>query len=68
MRPRDRSFASSAKRRAEEPERPSFKGQLYESTQQRVQRERAELEKYAQLQKESPTVRYVATTLSKAYS
>ncbi|KAK2787633.1 D-lactate ferricytochrome c oxidoreductase [Onygenales sp. PD_12] len=44
-------------------QRPSFKGQLYESTQQRLVRERAEQAKYARVQKESPGVRALAMTI-----
>ncbi|KAL1958970.1 hypothetical protein VTO42DRAFT_3523 [Malbranchea cinnamomea] len=50
--------------RCEEQPRPSFKSQLYESTQQRVSRERAELERFAKMQKESPTLRNLALTIS----
>ncbi|KAI1976671.1 D-lactate ferricytochrome c oxidoreductase [Ophidiomyces ophidiicola] len=45
-------------------ERPTFKGQLYESTQQRIQRERADLDRYARMQKESPALRNTAITIS----
>jgi D-lactate dehydrogenase (cytochrome) len=41
-------------------ENPSFKSQLYESTQQRLKRERAEQEKFAQYQTQSPGGRAAA--------
>ncbi|KMU72608.1 D-lactate dehydrogenase [Coccidioides immitis RMSCC 3703] len=48
----------------EREERPTFKGQLYESTQQRIQRERAELERYARMQKDSSALRNTAITFT----
>ncbi|WEW59895.1 D-lactate ferricytochrome c oxidoreductase [Emydomyces testavorans] len=56
-----RSFGTTA---ARAEERPTFKGQLYESTQQRISRERAELERYARMQRESPALRNTAITLT----
>ncbi|KAF3390919.1 D-lactate dehydrogenase [cytochrome] [Talaromyces pinophilus] len=50
---------SSTRQLREEP-RPSFKGQLYESTQQRLKRERAEQERFSQYQTQSPGSRYAA--------
>ena len=42
-------------------QQPSFKSQLYESTQQRLKRERAEQERFAQYQQtQSPGGRYAA--------
>lgn len=41
-------------------ENQSFKSQLYESTQQRLKRERAEQEKFAQYQTQSPAGRSAA--------
>ncbi|KAJ6015767.1 hypothetical protein N7540_010358 [Penicillium herquei] len=41
-------------------EKASFKSQLYESTQQRLQRERAEQERFAQFQTQSSGGRYAA--------
>ncbi|KAJ5413381.1 hypothetical protein PENPOL_c012G10809 [Penicillium polonicum] len=52
-----RQFASSAK---QAKENQSFKSQLYESTQQRLKRERAEQEKFAQYQTQSPAGRSAA--------
>lgn len=40
----------------------SFKNQLYESTQQRLRRERAEQERFSQYQTQSPGGRYAALT------
>ncbi|PGH23805.1 glycolate oxidase, subunit GlcD [Polytolypa hystricis UAMH7299] len=56
-----RCFGQTAYR---QQERPSFKGQLYESTQQRLKRERAEQEKYARMSAEPPGVRYLAMTIT----
>jgi D-lactate dehydrogenase (cytochrome) len=56
--PLRRNFASS--RHAREELKPSFKGQLYESTQQRLKRERAEQERFSQFQTQSPGGRYAA--------
>ncbi|OKL58464.1 D-lactate dehydrogenase [Talaromyces atroroseus] len=56
-----RNFASSQPVR-DEQQRPSFKGQLYESTQQRLKRERAEQERFSQYQTQSPGARYAALT------
>ncbi|KAF7622583.1 D-lactate dehydrogenase [Aspergillus flavus] len=42
----------------------SFKNQLYESTQQRLKRERAEQERYAQYQTQSQGGRYTALTFA----
>ncbi|KAJ5807521.1 Vanillyl-alcohol oxidase C-terminal subdomain 2 [Penicillium robsamsonii] len=52
-----RHFAASAK---QAKENASFKSQLYESTQQRLKRERAEQEKFAQYQTQSPGGRSAA--------
>ncbi|KAK2736272.1 D-lactate ferricytochrome c oxidoreductase [Myotisia sp. PD_48] len=59
-----RSFTASTQCRDAEKKSSSFKGQLYESTQQRLVRERAELDRYAQMQKESPSIRYAAMTIT----
>ncbi|EER25806.1 D-lactate ferricytochrome c oxidoreductase [Coccidioides posadasii str. Silveira] len=56
-----RSFGTTC---ARAEERPTFKGQLYESTQQRIQRERAELERYARMQKDSSALRNTAITFT----
>ncbi|KAJ9194241.1 CAZyme family AA7 [Paecilomyces variotii] len=56
-----RQFSASTCYRKEE--KPSFKGQLYESTHQRLLRERAEQERFAQYQARSPGPRYVALTV-----
>jgi D-lactate dehydrogenase (cytochrome) len=55
-----RLFAASARYRANEKQQASFKSQLYESTQQRLKRERAEQERYAQYQTQSSGGRYAA--------
>ncbi|KAN0075008.1 hypothetical protein V8E54_007619 [Elaphomyces granulatus] len=47
-------------------EPPSFKGQLYESTQQRLKRERAERERFSGHQAQSPGGRYAALTFALA--
>jgi D-lactate dehydrogenase (cytochrome) len=52
-----RQFAASTK---QAKENQSFKSQLYESTQQRLKRERAEQEKFAQYQTQSPAGRSAA--------
>lgn len=54
-----RLFSVSTVRPNEKPQQ-SFKSQLYESTQQRLKRERTEQERYAQLQTQSPGGRYAA--------
>ncbi|KAJ5096268.1 Vanillyl-alcohol oxidase [Penicillium alfredii] len=54
-----RWFALSARRANDKPQQ-SFKSQLYESTQQRLKRERAEQERFAQYQTQSPGGRYAA--------
>ncbi|KAL2808530.1 hypothetical protein BJX63DRAFT_34324 [Aspergillus granulosus] len=54
-----RAFQLSSCRSAEEKPQP-FKNQLYESTQQRLKRERAEQERYAQYQTQSQGGRYAA--------
>lgn len=49
----------------------SFKSQLYESTQQRLKRERAEQERYSQYQTQSQGGRYAALmfgTIPRSYS
>lgn len=55
--PRLRQFGTS---HPKPQENQSFKSQLYESTQQRLKRERAEQEKFAKLQTQSPVGRNVA--------
>lgn len=55
--PRLRTFTTSTPKAKENA---SFKSQLYESTQQRLKRERAEQEKFAQLQTQSPAGRNAA--------
>ncbi|KAJ5180776.1 hypothetical protein N7492_003986 [Penicillium capsulatum] len=52
-----RSFSISGCRADDKPQ-ASFKSQLYESTQQRLKRERAEQERFSQYQTESPGGRY----------
>ncbi|EGE00670.1 D-lactate dehydrogenase [Trichophyton tonsurans CBS 112818] len=60
-----RNFGASARCEQEEKKRQdSFKGQLYESTQQRLDRERAELQRFAQMQKQSPHIQYTAMTIT----
>ncbi|KAL3494259.1 hypothetical protein BJX62DRAFT_198225 [Aspergillus germanicus] len=54
-----RAFQLSNRQFAEEKPQP-FKNQLYESTQQRLKRERAEQERYAQYQTQSQGGRYAA--------
>ncbi|KAL3445917.1 hypothetical protein BJX65DRAFT_280116 [Aspergillus insuetus] len=54
-----RTFQLSNRQFAEEKPQP-FKNQLYESTQQRLKRERAEQERYAQYQTQSQGGRYAA--------
>lgn len=61
-----RQFTASTCCRKEE--KPSFKGQLYESTHQRLLRERAEQERFAQYQTQSPAARYVALTFGEPSS
>lgn len=58
--PQQRLFAASARCRANEKQQASFKSQLYESTQQRLKRERAEQERFAQYQTQSSGGRYAA--------
>ncbi|KAJ6084473.1 hypothetical protein N7486_011273 [Penicillium sp. IBT 16267x] len=59
--PQQRFFGASARYQAsEKPQQASFKSQLYESTQQRLKRERAEQERFAQYQTQSPGGRYAA--------
>ncbi|KAI5308471.1 hypothetical protein KEM55_005615, partial [Ascosphaera atra] len=55
----ERSFSRST-RQAKEAD--DFKGQLYESTRQRLQREREAQKRFAQGQEQSPGYKYVATT------
>ncbi|KAJ5532100.1 hypothetical protein N7513_001518 [Penicillium frequentans] len=57
--PQQRFFGVSARYQAEKPQ-ASFKSQLYESTQARLKRERAEQERFAQYQTQSPGGRYAA--------
>lgn len=60
-----RHFRNTAFRRGEEKPERSFRGQLYESTQQRVERERAEIDRFTEMQRESPTLKYTALTVCK---
>jgi D-lactate dehydrogenase (cytochrome) len=57
-----RSISSTSIFRQKDSEPPSFKGQLYESTQQRLKRERAEQERFSGHQTQSPGGRYAAVT------
>ncbi|THC95078.1 hypothetical protein EYZ11_005436 [Aspergillus tanneri] len=54
-----RSIQASVQHNSNERQR-SFKNQLYESTQQRLKRERADQERHAQYQKQSQGSRYAA--------
>lgn len=56
-------FGTSSKQ-AEDAKPQSFKSQLYESTQQRLKRERAEQERFSQFQTQSPGGRYAALTFA----
>ncbi|KAJ5225122.1 hypothetical protein N7468_006347 [Penicillium chermesinum] len=56
----NRFFSVTARCPAEKPQQ-SFKSQLYESTQQRLKRERAEQERFAQYQTRSSTGQYAAS-------
>ncbi|KAJ5109787.1 hypothetical protein N7532_002432 [Penicillium argentinense] len=60
--PQQRLFGASARCAAndKQSQQQSFKSQLYESTQQRLKRERAEQERFAQYQTQSPGGRYAA--------
>lgn len=62
VRRQHRLFSFSVPRHNEKP--PSFKSQLYESTQQRLKRERAEQERFARYQTQSPGGRYAAMLFS----
>lgn len=53
------SFGVSALHHADDKSQ-SFKTQLYESTQQRLRRERADQERFSQYQTQSPGGRYAA--------
>ncbi|KAL2824732.1 hypothetical protein BDW59DRAFT_81595 [Aspergillus cavernicola] len=55
-----RGFQTSRSCRSADEKPQPFKNQLYESTQQRLRRERAEQERYAQYQNESQGGRYAA--------
>ena len=56
-----RLFRTSARCQADSSKsQQSFKSQLYESTQQRLKRERAEQERFSQYQTQSPGGRYAA--------
>jgi D-lactate dehydrogenase (cytochrome) len=55
----NRCFGATSRVRAEDKSQ-SFKNQLYESTQQRLKRERAEQERYSQYQTQSQGGRYAA--------
>jgi D-lactate dehydrogenase (cytochrome) len=57
-----RAFRASFQHR--EQQKQSFKGQLYESTQQRLKRERAEQERFSRSKRDPPGLRYAAITLS----
>ncbi|KAJ6151850.1 D-lactate dehydrogenase [Penicillium chermesinum] len=59
----NRFFSVTARCPAEKPQQ-SFKSQLYESTQQRLKRERAEQERFAQYQTRSSTGQYAAVIFS----
>lgn len=61
-----RLFGASARCLANEKQ-ASFKSQLYESTQQRLKRERAEQERFAQYQPQSAGGRYAALVFSVSY-
>ena len=54
-----RQFGTSPQHHADDKGH-SFKNQLYESTQQRLKRERAEQERFSQYQTQSPGGRYAA--------
>jgi len=54
-----RCFRATARSSASDKSQ-SFKNQLYESTQQRLKRERAEQERFSQYQTQSPGGRYAA--------
>ncbi|KAJ5659079.1 hypothetical protein N7507_005530 [Penicillium longicatenatum] len=64
--PQQRLFGASARYQANEKAQASFKSQLYESTQQRLKRERAEQERFAQYQTQSPGGRYAALVFGKS--
>ncbi|KAJ5698241.1 D-lactate dehydrogenase [Penicillium macrosclerotiorum] len=53
-------FAASVRCYANEKQQQSFKSQLYESTQQRLKRERAEQERFSEYQNQSSGGRYAA--------
>lgn len=63
--PQQRLFSISSRCLADEKQQGSFKSQLYESTQQRLKRERAEQERFSQYQTESPGGRYAAMMFGK---
>lgn len=56
--PHRRGFQVSRQCRSADEKQKPFKNQLYESTQQRLRRERAEQERYAQYQSQSQGGRY----------
>lgn len=69
--PQQRLFGASSRCLANDKDKqsqqPSFKSQLYESTQQRLKRERAEQERFAQYQQtQSPGSRYAALMFGKS--
>lgn len=66
--PQQRLFAVSARCQANEKQPQSFKSQLYESTQQRLKRERAEQERFAQYQTQSPAGRYAALVFGMSHA
>ncbi|GES57819.1 D-lactate dehydrogenase [Aspergillus terreus] len=62
----NRCFGATSRVRAEDKSQ-SFKNQLYESTQQRLKRERAEQERYSQYQTQSQGGRYAALMFALAF-
>ncbi|PYH88734.1 FAD-binding domain-containing protein [Aspergillus ellipticus CBS 707.79] len=64
--PLKRGFCISAQRRADDKPQP-FKHQLYESTQQRLKRERAEQKRFSQHQTQSQGGRYAAIMFALAF-
>lgn len=55
-----RQFAASARRLEDEKPQHSFKTQLFDSTHQRLKRERAEHDRFSHQQQMSPGGRYAA--------
>lgn len=60
-----RSFGVTARCLAEKPHQHSFKSQLYESTQQRLKRERAEQERFSRYQTQSTGGQYLTVIFGK---